>query len=205
MPVMGQMIVPPSQLHAPLSPVNPHSHRHHTHTERNRRAMATAYIPGAPTSIVVDKGSHSTYVVQQQNGHSVIVFRAPDAIGKSSTPTPYGQYHIVAKELDPWWYPPPSIHHQPVPPWSVTHHNPLGVARIALDRFRINLHGTNAPGLIGSSVSHGCIRHSNADIMEIFHMVHIGDPVSIVAHYGAAPSAPRSAARIVRHGKRPAV
>jgi lipoprotein-anchoring transpeptidase ErfK/SrfK len=194
-PMIAAVMLVPSPHYQPPAPTTPSvqlPYRHH------RLGTATAYIAGAPTSIVVDKGSHTTYVVQEQNSHPLIVFRARNAIGKASTPTPYGQYHVVTKELDPWWYPPPSIPHAPVPPWSETHRNPLGVARIGLDRMRINLHGTNAPGLIGSSVSHGCIRHTNADIMQIFNMVHIGDPVLIVSHFAGAPPTQRSAARIKR-------
>ncbi len=42
------------------------------------------------------------------------------------------------------------------------------------------LHGTNAPGRLGEDVSHGCVRHANADIIKLFDAVAVGDKVAIV-------------------------
>lgn len=47
-----------------------------------------------------------------------------------------------------------------------------------LDRF-IYLHGTNQEHLLGRPASHGCIRFSNSDIIEIFDILQIGDEVEI--------------------------
>ena len=64
----------------------------------------------------------------------------------------------------------------------------------SLERY-ICLHGTNHEDLLGSPVSHGCVRLANADVAELFGRVEEGDPVVIVAHGpGAAPD-PRSGAR----------
>ncbi|MBX9567746.1 MAG: L,D-transpeptidase family protein [Candidatus Obscuribacterales bacterium] len=41
------------------------------------------------------------------------------------------------------------------------------------------LHGTNKPDQIGQNVSRGCVRHHNEDIMRIFPMVRVGEPVYI--------------------------
>ncbi len=140
------------------------------------------YHKGQPVVVVVDKGSHHTDVFQKQGDHVFRVFSTPNAIGKNSTPTPPGRYHVAIKKLDPEWLPTPSEHHKPVPPYSVTHQNPLGVAALFLNRPGILLHGTNQPYLLHHSVSHGCIRHSNRAIMTIFNMVHVGTPVFIVQH-----------------------
>lgn len=43
----------------------------------------------------------------------------------------------------------------------------------------IYLHGTNDEGRIGRPVSHGCVRLTSADIVEIFAQVEAGDPVFI--------------------------
>ncbi len=44
----------------------------------------------------------------------------------------------------------------------------------------IYLHGTNREDLLGRPVSHGCIRLSNRDIIEVFDQVQEGDPVVII-------------------------
>lgn len=43
----------------------------------------------------------------------------------------------------------------------------------------IYIHGTNEEGLIGRPASHGCVRMKNADVVELFELVKIGDPVLI--------------------------
>jgi len=44
----------------------------------------------------------------------------------------------------------------------------------------IYIHGTNHEAEIGSPVSHGCIRLSNTDVINLFDLVSEGDPVVIV-------------------------
>jgi len=46
------------------------------------------------------------------------------------------------------------------------------------DRF-IYIHGTNQEDLIGTPASHGCIRLRNADMIELFDAVEVGDRMEI--------------------------
>ena len=46
---------------------------------------------------------------------------------------------------------------------------------------QLGIHGTNQPELLGSKVSHGCIRMSNDDISTLAGMLPLGVPVTIVA------------------------
>jgi lipoprotein-anchoring transpeptidase ErfK/SrfK len=39
------------------------------------------------------------------------------------------------------------------------------------------IHGTNQPEYIGSSISSGCIRMTNEDVIELYNRVKIGTPV----------------------------
>lgn len=61
--------------------------------------------------------------------------------------------------------------------------NPLGVRALYLYRnghetlYRI--HGTNAPGSIGRSVSSGCIRMRNADVIDLYRRAPVGTRVSV--------------------------
>lgn len=54
-----------------------------------------------------------------------------------------------------------------------------GAGRDSLERF-IYLHGTNHEAKLGRPDSHGCVRLSNRDVMELFERVAEGDPVLIV-------------------------
>ena len=45
----------------------------------------------------------------------------------------------------------------------------------------IYIHGTHAEDLIGTAVSHGCIRMKNADVVALFDQVQTGTAVNIVA------------------------
>lgn len=58
-----------------------------------------------------------------------------------------------------------------------------GSGRDSRERF-IYLHGTNQEALLGTPVSHGCVRMGNADITELFDRVREGDAVLL-----APPSA----------------
>ncbi len=42
------------------------------------------------------------------------------------------------------------------------------------------LHGTSAPKQLGEDVSHGCVRHSNTDIVKLYDALGVGDQVAIV-------------------------
>ncbi len=44
----------------------------------------------------------------------------------------------------------------------------------------IYLHGTNQESLLGMPASHGCIRVSNKDIVELFDLLQVGDEVEVV-------------------------
>lgn len=138
-----------------------------------------------PVVVVVDQNSHTTHVLQYHHGTVFDVFSIRNATGKPSTPTPNTRARIIQKELNPSWKPPRSIDAKQtvVPPFIKTHKNPLGLAnlRLNIDHGMIALHGTNEPRRIGQSVSHGCIRHHNKDIVALYKLVRVGTPVYIVA------------------------
>ena len=57
--------------------------------------------------------------------------------------------------------------------------NPVGVMWIALNKKGIGIHGTDDPGSIGRSASHGCIRLANWDVVRLATKIKAGDNVSI--------------------------
>ncbi|MDZ4834569.1 MAG: L,D-transpeptidase [Candidatus Melainabacteria bacterium] len=135
-----------------------------------------------PVVVIVDMSSHYTHVLQLQKDEIVRIMSVSNSVGKGATPTPPGRYYVVRKELDPKWVPTKSIDPKqtPVEPYKIDKRNGLGVAKINLNKFDIALHGTNSPTKIRKDVSHGCIRHSNNDIMKLYGLVRKGSVVYIV-------------------------
>lgn len=86
----------------------------------------------------------------------------PIAIGKPSTPTPKGNFKIVNKAVNPG--------------------GPFGARWMGLNAPNgdYGIHGTNNPASIGKAVSNGCIRMYNNNVIEVFKLVSIGTPVTII-------------------------
>ena len=107
--------------------------------------------------------------------------RFPVATGQAIYPTPTGRFQIVVKQMNPWWYPPTNNAWakglKPVPPGPF---NPLGTRWMGLSVPGVGIHGTDEPGSIGYSASHGCIRMQVPDAEWLFTHVDVGTTVIIV-------------------------
>lgn len=142
-----------------------------------RPNQTTAWVRAADVSlrttsqrIVVSLAARSLTVYDGQS----VVLEAPVAVGTSSTPTPRGNYYIDGAVRTP-------------NPGGV--YGPYQVSVAAFSEVlmtfgtgvgQIAMHGTNAPGLVGSAVSNGCLRMKNADVTALANTVDIGTPVQIV-------------------------
>ncbi|EAX47992.1 ErfK/YbiS/YcfS/YnhG family protein [Thermosinus carboxydivorans Nor1] len=104
---------------------------------------------------------------------STLVKVYPVAIGKPSTPTPTGNFSIISKEVNPWWFPPRGG--AAVPPGP---DNPLGYRWMGFLPM-YGIHGTNTPWAIGTAVSNGCVRMHEADVEELYEVVPYGTPVKV--------------------------
>jgi len=96
----------------------------------------------------------------------------PVAVGAAWTPSPTGEFQIVSRVANPWYY-----HRGSVVPSGKD--NPVGTRWLGLSMPRYGIHGTNAPRSIGHAASHGCIRLRNRDIERLFTMLQVGDSVEI--------------------------
>lgn len=102
------------------------------------------------------------------------------AIGMPQYPTPTGDFSIISKVYHPTWTPPPSpwaAGAEPIPPGP---DNPLGTRWIGLSTPSVGIHGTPQDWSIGTAASHGCIRMHIPEVEQLFEMVYVGTPVSIV-------------------------
>ncbi len=123
------------------------------------------------------------------------------AIGKDSTPSPAGSFHIVVRVVNPTYYHEGKV----IAPGP---QNPLGTRWMGLGFKGYGIHGTNAPKSIGKAASHGCIRMAKGDLEELFAMVKVGDEVQIrgerdvqtVAIFGSQGTGSQGAMAVVMAG-----
>jgi lipoprotein-anchoring transpeptidase ErfK/SrfK len=129
------------------------------------------------TAIVIMRGSNRLlFYLDQKLNHTFGV-----ATGQARYPTPTGNFEIVIKERNPWWYPPDSDWakgEKPIPPGPG---NPLGTRWMGISSPNVGIHGTPDAASIGYSASHGCIRMRIPDAEWLFNHVRVGTPVFIVA------------------------
>jgi lipoprotein-anchoring transpeptidase ErfK/SrfK len=103
------------------------------------------------------------------------------AVGMPAYPTPTGLFSIANKAVNPAWTAPNS-------PWAGAYANetvPGGSAENPLKaRWMgivngVGIHGTGVPGSIGTAASHGCIRMTVPDVIDLYPRVPVGTPVLI--------------------------
>lgn len=93
------------------------------------------------------------------------------SVGKPGHRTPSGSYSISRIIWNPWWHPPNrewARGEKPTPPGPS---NPMGRVKMYF-REMYYIHGTPSTGSLGQAVSHGCVRMSNSDAMELATMIH---------------------------------
>lgn len=140
--------------------------------------------------VVISLDEHMLYVMEQERViWSAVVgtgtgTRLEGAGKKWEFSTPRGMFRVQLKEKDPVWILPEWVWVErgvePPPPGDPSRVEPgmLGTTAIYLEED-IAVHGTNAPELLGQSVSHGCIRMTNEAARRLYHEVEIGTPVII--------------------------
>jgi lipoprotein-anchoring transpeptidase ErfK/SrfK len=93
-----------------------------------------------------------------------------------------GQHVITRKAEWPGWTPPAQMRkrvpdlpaYMPGGP-----DNPLGARALYIGATLYRIHGTSEPWTIGQKVSSGCIRLTNADIIDLFSRAKVGDLVVV--------------------------
>ncbi|KIZ33779.1 MULTISPECIES: L,D-transpeptidase [Rhodopseudomonas] len=146
-----------------------------------RRAIVDYHRKEAPGSILVDSDNHYLYLVQ--DGGKAIRYgitvgeeaMAWSGIAKVGAMTEWPPWHPTQSEISRLGVP------KYVPPGP---DNPMGSRALYLysggkdTLFRI--HGTNQPEYIGSSISSGCIRLTNEDVIDLYNRVKPGAIVVVL-------------------------
>ena len=144
--------------------------------------------PGPREGIVLNLAEYRLYYFPQPApGETAQVITYPISIGRQDWETPIGVTKIVAKAVNPSWYPPQSVREEHaaegrplasvVPPGP---DNPLGKHAMRLGLPGYLIHGTNKPAGVGMRVTHGCLRMFPEDIESLFDLVNVNTRVRII-------------------------
>ena len=145
---------------------------------RLRRQVVNYATREAPGTIIIDTPNTYLYLVMG-NGQAM---RYGIGVGRDGF-TWSGTQTITKKAEWPDWTPPPEmIQRQPYLPRFMAggEGNPLGARALYLGKTLYRIHGTNAPGTIGTRVSSGCIRLTNEDVADLYSRVNVGTKVIVL-------------------------
>jgi lipoprotein-anchoring transpeptidase ErfK/SrfK len=132
----------------------------------------------APGTIVIDTPNTYLYYVLG-NGQAI---RYGIGVGREGF-TWAGVKQVARKAEWPDWYPPAEmIARQPYLPRMTMGGpgNPLGARALYLGTSEYRIHGTNDPTTIGKTVSSGCIRLTNEDVIDLYARVPVGAKVIVL-------------------------
>lgn len=135
--------------------------------------------PAMAVKIIVDKQARS---LSAFDAEGKLVGFYPISIGSTDKPAPSGVFKVNGVQKNPTYYYDPKYAFKDVKvqrKFSVQPgpNNPVGVAWIALSIPSYGIHGTAWPEKIGKTESHGCIRMTNWDVLDLAAMVHPGTVV----------------------------
>jgi lipoprotein-anchoring transpeptidase ErfK/SrfK len=145
---------------------------------RLKRQIVSYPTREAPGTIIID--TPNTYLYYVLGGGQAI--RYGIGVGRDGF-TWFGTQSITKKAEWPNWTPPAEmIARQPYLPRFMAGGpgNPLGARAMYLGGTVYRIHGTNAPGTIGTHVSSGCIRLTNEDVSDLYSRVKVGTRVIVL-------------------------
>jgi lipoprotein-anchoring transpeptidase ErfK/SrfK len=134
--------------------------------------------PGQAATIYVSKSESSVRATDA--GGKLLAFYVA-TIGSEHDPLPIGDWKVLGVKRDPVFHYDSRLFwdaHQREEKADIRPgpNNPVGVVWIDLSKEHYGIHGTPDPSLVGHAQSHGCIRLTNWDAMELSNMVKPGTP-----------------------------
>ena len=141
--------------------------------------------PKEPASVqevvlTVSKSTSALTVADAASGR--ILLYAPVTTGSEKDPLPIGEWKVTGVSLNPpfnynpdlFWDANPKDTKAKIPPGP---NNPVGVVWIDLSKEHYGIHGTPEPSTIGRTQSHGCVRLTNWDALNVATLVRPGTKV----------------------------
>jgi lipoprotein-anchoring transpeptidase ErfK/SrfK len=134
--------------------------------------------PGKAAKVVVDKSDMSVTALDAQGR---VLGRYPATMGSEHDPLPLGTWKITGVQRNPTFFYNPDLFWDAKGEHSKAKiaagpNNPVGVVWIDLSKEHYGIHGTPEPSTIGKTESHGCIRLTNWDALDLADMVGPGTP-----------------------------
>lgn len=129
-------------------------------------------------TIVIDTQAHFLYFVLG-DGRALRY-----GIGVARTGFEWSGTHRITRKAEwPGWTPPAEMRQrQPGLPRHMEGgpDNPLGARALYIGSTLYRIHGTNQPWTIGGNVSSGCIRLTNADVIDLYGRVQLNTKVVVL-------------------------
>ncbi|HEY3119446.1 MAG TPA: L,D-transpeptidase [Vicinamibacteria bacterium] len=134
--------------------------------------------PGKAATVVVDQSDSS---VTALDAAGKVLARYPATMGSEHDPLPLGKWKITGVQRNPtffynadlFWDADEKHAKAKIAPGP---NNPVGVVWIDLSKEHYGIHGTPEPSTIGKTESHGCIRLTNWDVLQLADIVKAGIP-----------------------------
>jgi lipoprotein-anchoring transpeptidase ErfK/SrfK len=132
--------------------------------------------------IEVAKGARRVRVF---GGNGILLATYPASIGSEEKPAPSGSFAVKGVARNPTWTYNPKFAFREIRAKRVVRlppgpNNPVGAVWIDLTAETYGIHGTPEPRMIGKSFSHGCVRLTNWDALDLATLVKPGTPVDFV-------------------------
>jgi lipoprotein-anchoring transpeptidase ErfK/SrfK len=154
-----------------------------------RNRLIAAHIVVTKPKISTDEvaSKYPVYLTLDRAGFTLRLWKQlklvksyPVAVGQLGLETPAGLYHIQNKEVDPVWHVPNSawagsLAGQDIPPGP---EDPLKARWLGIFSGA-GIHGTDETWSIGEAVSHGCVRMTIPDVIDLYPQVPVGTPIYI--------------------------
>jgi lipoprotein-anchoring transpeptidase ErfK/SrfK/nitrogen fixation protein len=130
-----------------------------------------------PTVVTVSRAATTVRVFER--GELVKTYGV--AVGQPRYPTPTGTFTVQQMQVDPPWNVPQSdwagdLAGRTIPGGAPD--NPLKERWIGFNGS-VGFHGTDDVGSLGSAASHGCVRMSRADVIDLYERVDVGTTVYV--------------------------
>ena len=153
--------------------------------------VATLPVAARVARIDVDKGRGE---VLAYDARGELVTGYPATIGSDELPSPSGTWMVRGVAPHPTYTYDPKKNFQQgantqkliLPPGP---NNPVGAAFIALTKPTYGIHGTPDPSKIDKTRSHGCVRLTNWNAVELAGLVQVGATVNFIEKPGAPAEA----------------
>ena len=165
-----------------LSKLNPGQKFEHAGEEITVAQVAERSERAKAARLEVDKTAQTLKAFDK--GKKVIAFY-PITAGSTEKPAPNGELKIRSVARNPTYRYNPEYEFKGVrakEPFTVAPgpNNPVGLVWIALPGDGYGIHGTPEPAKIGKTDSHGCIRLTNWDALQLADLVSKGTPVTFL-------------------------